>query len=602
MQKPQSRLKRNFTSSKKRHTAGREVIFLIALYLGIGSIFIRLFYWQIVKGAALEQVADEQYQRTVTHTGQRGSIFTSEGFSLVQNKKVYRVFAHPHLVTDNPQTTAENIAKVLLPELPEYATATSSALQEELLKSLAAEYALKLSKPNTRWINIQSSISENAKVALEKLQLAYIGFDPLYRRDYPEASLAANLVGFVGKDSAGADIGYFGLEGALENELKARENTNNILTDALGVQLSGDTGESTLALNGRNIYTTIRRDVQFLAEQQLKKGVEKYGAKSGEIIIMDPSTGKILGLAVAPSFDPDTFYTFDSSSYKNPSVTSVYEPGSTFKTLTVAAGIDTGVISANTQCPSCAGPRVFGKYTIRTWNDEYHPNITIEEGLAKSDNTAMIFIAEQLGKERFENYLRLFGVGEPLGIELQGDTSTPFPTKLGSVELATTSFGQGIGMTSLQLMRAISAIANHGIMMQPQIVEKVENPSTGELLENPPTEVRRVISQATAAEVTRMMVTAASRGEAQWIASKTHNVAGKTGTSQVAENGTYNPNKTIASFIGFSPPEEARFILLVKLTEPSSSPWAAETAAPLWYDTAEKLFLLLNITPDHQEK
>lgn len=592
-------------TTRARSTTGKKsarvLVVLLTLYFLLSAVFVRLFYWQVVKGASLETEADNQYQRTIALSGQRGAIFTSEGFPLVQNKKVYRMFAHPHLVSDNPQSVAEQLAAVIVPTLSSYQVATSAALQADLLKATQAEYLSKLTKPNSRWINLQNDVPEETKQSIEALKLSYIGFDPLYRRDYPEASLAAHTVGFVGKDASGVDTGYFGLEGALEEELKARTSVKHIVADALGTPLTSNNA-SNAELNGRNVYTTLRRDVQFLIENELAKGVEKYGAKSGEIIVMEPKTGKIIGLAAWPSFDPKNFYAYDPIVYKNPSLTSLYEPGSTFKTLTVAAGIDAGVVTAQTQCSSCDGPRTFGKYTIKTWNDVYQPNTTVEEGLAKSDNTAMIFIAEALGKERFEEYLKRFGIGEALNIDLQGDAQTPFPTKWGPVELATASFGQGISVTSLQLLRAVGAIANHGVMMQPQIIEKVENPTTQEVIENKPVEVRRVLSAATAAEVSRMMVTAAESGEAQWIASKTHIVAGKTGTSQVAENGKYDANKTITSFIGFSPPQDPKFIMLVKLTEPSTSPWAAETAAPLWYKTAQRLFLLLNVLPDHQQK
>jgi cell division protein FtsI/penicillin-binding protein 2 len=578
----------------------RGRVLLLSLYLLLGGVIARLFYWQIIQGSELQAAAENQYQRTLTQSGQRGTIVTSDGYALVQNKKIYRIFAHPHLVSENPQAVATTLATLLTPDIPASSQATTAASQREALQSLTSNLLSKLTKPNTKWISLHNGVSEETKQQIEGLQHAFIGFDPLYRREYPEASLAAHLVGFVGKDADGGDIGYFGLEGALENELKARSSTRKIITDALGVQLGGEANRTPNALNGRDIYTTIRRDIQYLLEEQLAQGIEKYGAASGEIIVMDPKTGKILGMAAHPKFDPATFISYDPTTYRNPSLTALYEPGSTFKTLTVAAGVDAGVVSASTECTQCAGPRQFGKFTIRTWNDTYTPNISIEMGLAKSDNTAMIYTAELLGRGRFSEYLRQFGVGEPLKIELQGDLATPFPEKLGPVELATTSFGQGVSMTSLQLMRAVGTIANGGVMMRPQIVERVEDPSTGEVLFNQPIEERRVISAAAAAEVTKMMVTAAAQGEAQWIASKTHTIAGKTGTSQVAVNGEYDPDKTIASFIGFAPPNNPQFTMLVKLNEPTSSPWAAETAAPLWYSTAEKLYLLLNIPPDRQ--
>jgi cell division protein FtsI/penicillin-binding protein 2 len=225
----------------------------------------------------------------------------------------------------------------------------------------------------------------------------------------------------------------------------------------------------------------------------------------------------------------------------------------------------------------------------------------MSDALAKSDNVAMIFIAEEMGSDIFEEYLRNFGIGEELGVDLHGDNSTPFPQKWGPVELATRSFGQGISTTSLQMAKAVSAIANRGQLMQTQVIESVIDPD-GEEIVVKPKKVRQVISDKTAQQVTEMMVHAAQSGEAQWTYSKTHTVAAKTGTSQIpAEDGGYREDATIASFIGFSPPSNPQFLMLVKLIEPQSSPWAAETAAPLWYKIAEKLFLSLNIPPDHQE-
>lgn len=220
------------------------------------------------------------------------------------------------------------------------------------------------------------------------------------------------------------------------------------------------------------------------------------------------------------------------------------------------------------------------------------------EGLANSDNTAMIFIAEKLGAERLKHYLQQFGLGESLHIDLQGDLDTPFPKQWGPVELATISFGQGISLTSLQLMRAVSTIANDGVMMRPQIVQGVSDPASGTLIEAEPFKEREVISKETADTLSTMMIESAEHGEAQWTASPDHRIAGKTGTSQVAIEGGYLEDATIASFIGFAPPENPKFVMLVKLVKPTSSVWAAETAAPLWYSVADDLFLVLNIPPD----
>lgn len=577
----------------------RENVVIIFVFVAFGLIISRLFYWQIIKGSQLQAAAENQYYRTIVKEGSRGMIYTADNFPLVTNREVYRLFAQPHLLKISPEQAAEQLTQILAKyeltntdkegEEETLATELHTAVKQDLLN--------KLSSPKSKWISLYSDLPLEIKEQIEELAIFGLGFDAYEKRHYPEASMAAHITGFVGKNEAGQDVGYFGIEGALEKELQARSTRSTVFTDALGLELVNK-AQPTRPVDGRDVTITVRRDIQHLIEQELVKGMEKYGAKSGEIIVMEPSTGKIMGMTAQPSYSQAQFFKFPAEYYKNPSLADLYEPGSTFKILTVAAGIDTGKITPSTPCTKCFGPRKFGQFTIKTWNDVYHPNITVEEGLAKSDNTAMIFIAELLGADDFRQYLKQFGIGSAIGIELQEDTSSPFPQRWGGVELATTAFGQGISINSMQLLRAVSAIANNGKMMQPIIVEKVTDKSTGEEIITPIKVDREVVSPETAQQVTQMMITAAQGGEAQWTASKTHTIAGKTGTSQVAVGGEYSADKTIASFIGFAPPEDPKFIMLIKLNEPQSSPWAAETAAPMWYSIADKLYLLLNIPPD----
>ena len=255
--------------------------------------------------------------------------------------------------------------------------------------------------------------------------------------------------------------------------------------------------------------------------------------------------------------------------------------------------IDNGVVKPDTECDFCDGPRQIGKFTIKTWNEEYHPNINMSDVLAKSDNIAMIFVAEKLGSDTFKSYLEKFAINKKLFIDLQEDQDTIFSDKWGPVELATRSFGQGISINSLQLVRAVNVIANQGKLVNPMIVEKVFDQASQEEIIIQPQYEEQVVSAETAQEIAQMMVYAAQKGEAQWTVSQKYQVAGKTGTSQVAGEGGYLEDKTIASFIGFSPAQNPKYIMLVKLVEPQSSPWAAETAAPLWYKVADKLQLLM---------
>ncbi len=603
-------LRRNQSPNKLDQVLLKKRATVVALFFfGLfGSLLAKLFYWQVIKAKELSQTAQKQYQREIVKRGKRGDIYTADGYVLATNARAFRLFAQPKLISaEKKPDMAKKLAEILTKfelktdNLPsEFKKLAKADAVRERRKQLEEKLLNKLEKDRS-WIGLYLNLDQTTKEKIQALNYRYLGFDEYEKRIYPEASMAAQLVGFVGKNTVGEDIGYFGIEGGMNKELAGRKLKKTFLTDVLGYVISSSSLDQQ-TLDGRDVVLTIRRDLQYLAEKHLAEGIRRYGAAEGEILIADPKTGAILANAVWPSFNPNKFWRFDPKLYKNPSLANLYEPGSTFKTLTVASGIDAGVITPETQCSKCSGPRRIDKYTIRTWNNEYHPNITMTEALAKSDNIAMIFIAEKLGVKRLKQYLKKFGIGQAIGFDLQGDRSTPFPKKWGPVELATISFGQGIVTNSYQLLRAVSAIANQGLMMEPYVVAQVKDKATGEVITHQPKAVRQVVSSRTASQVTKMMVEAAMHGEAKWTASKDHWVAGKTGTSQVPEDGEYAKDKTIASFIAFAPPDDPKFIMLVKLVAPTSSPWAAETAAPLWYQTAKDVYLVLGIPPDREEK
>lgn len=583
----------------KRVAASHPVQTRLRLMVGMllllqGIIISRLFYWQILQKDTLTQQAQAQYSRTQQTQPTRGSIFTRDGYQLTSSTPHYRLY----WVTEKKESTPTVLSTVLTPLLlssdPQYVLASSSAEAKLRAEIYQEELETKLATPtDKKWLALANNLDEDTKSAIEALNLPELSFESYPAREYAEASMAAHVLGFVAKDKNGKDTGYFGIEGGLDQELQGATSIHTVQTDALGQQLLASNLVPTQLANGRNVHLSIRRDVQHVIETELDWAMLQYGAKSGEIIVMEPDTGKILAMTARPRYHPALFFAFPQSLYKNPSLADFYEPGSTFKVLTVAAGIDAGLITPETECPSCAGPKTVDKYTIRTWNNEYHPNITMSEALAKSDNTAMIYIAEQLGTEKFTEYLQRFKIGELTGVELQEDATPPWPEKWGPVELATRSFGQGIQVSSLQLVRAVAAIANRGQLMRPSIVDKVVDPITNEEIPVPPQPEGQVVSPQTAHTVSQMMAYAAEKGEAQWISSKTYQVAAKTGTSQIPEKGGYATDKTIASFVGFTPVDQPKYIMLVKLVEPQSSIWAAETAAPLWYRIANKLQLLL---------
>lgn len=573
---------------KQKERSLRSLFLLIIIFLAFLGVEARLFYWQVLKGTKLEVEANRQYERLVIDTGKRGSIFTADGHLLVGNEKVYRLFAEPYLYSENKEKMIKQLQPILLKMNLDYQKATDSALREKIEDEMEKFLDSKLAISDKKWVGITSGLSDELKKEIENLEIKGLGFDPYYQRYYPEASMAAHITGFVGKDDLGTPVGYFGVEGSLNKELSAKENksfqSNFNIVDEINNKV-----------NGRDVSLTIRRDVQFLIEEELKNAMEKYGAPSGEVIVMEPKTGKILGSASYPNYEQKYFYKYPTEFYKNPSISNFYEPGSTFKSLTVAIGLDTEAITPETICDKCDKARKIDKYTIKTWNDTYNPNINMTDALAKSDNTAMIFVEERVGADSFIEYIKKFGFGQNVTTDLQEDTTPSFPDKWGPVELATRSFGQGISATTLQMVRAINAIANKGMMIQPQFIEKVTDPNTGQEIHSEVIELDQVISEETAQKVTTMMIESANHGEAQWLATEEYLIAGKTGTSQVIDDkGGYDEEKTIASFIGFAPADNPKFIMITKLNEPQTSPWAAETAAPLWYSIADKLILMLN--------
>jgi cell division protein FtsI/penicillin-binding protein 2 len=581
--------------TKTSHSHGRNRLVLGALYLLFFAIIARLFYWQVLHRSVLQAEAEGQYTRVVPVTAKRGKIYTQDGYLLVGNQTLYRLFAQPYIMKDDPNQLAQQLTPYLMDTVQ---SSSASASPAPTIDDIKQAVTTKLNDKESHWVVLKNKLDEAAKEHIDAMHIHGLGFENYDVRQYPEASLAAQIVGFVGKDKAGADQGYFGIEGGLDRELRGYAKSKVLFKDALGFHLLFGNTEENDQIDGRTVVLSIRRDIQHSVEELLKKGIEKYQAVSGEVIVMDPATGKILAMASFPNYDPSQYFLYDHAFYKNPSVADSYEPGSTFKVLTVAAGIDSNAIKEDTVCTECASARQINQYTIKTWNDQYHPNITIKDALAKSDNVAMIFVAEHIGQEKFIDYIKKFGIGEETKIELQEDTTPALRKDWKQIDLATSSFGQGIAATGLQMVRAVGAIANKGALMRPSLIDKVIDPAKGTEVKIEPVTERQVVSPETAETVAKMMAYAADTGEAKWTNSKTHIAAGKTGTAQIPIDGHYDSTKTIASFIGFAPLDKPRFVMLVKLREPKTSPWAAETAAPLWYQIADKLFLLLNVPPD----
>lgn len=529
----------------------------------------RLFYWQIIRGPELQAKADRQHQTVTLLKAKRGDILDSAGNVLAGTKNLYHLFVYkPQLkISDN------DLIEVLLKTLQKDPEATTDADVREYLRS-------RLSL-NSNWVSLKHYLSPEEKVAIEEKKITGLGFEDEFVRYYPESSMSAQVLGFVGQNEAGQEQGYFGLEGFFDRFLKGRGGKIRTEKDAQGDPILIGNYQFLHAVEGKPLITTIDKKMQYLTERTLKEGLEKYKASAGNVTIIESKTGKVRVMAAFPNYDPSKFSEFPNASYKNPIVADLFEPGSVFKVLVMAAGLNEKVVTPDTQCDICSGPVQIGKYSIKTWDEKYRANENMTDVIVHSDNTGMVFVARKLGTEKFVDYLTKFGFGKKTDVQLQEEVGGVVRSvkDYGDIDLATNSFGQGIAVTPIQMVAAVNAIANGGRYIKPTLIED-------EVGESWP-----VLGSEAVSDITQIMVQAVDSGEAKWAKPAGMSIAGKTGTAQVPIEGHYDPKKTIASFVGFFPASDPQYTMLVSLREPQSSQWGSETAAPLWFSIAKQLLL-----------
>lgn len=554
----------------------RATVVFTLIAIAFIFIILRLFYWQVVAGESLRQEASDQYYLGLTLPATRGEIRTSDEAPLAMNVPAYLVYAEPKQIIDKDT----------------FALKVGSALSIDSGKLLSD-----ISQQGRVWVPIAKRVDTDVVDSLKQLHLEGIGFEQTAKRYYPEASTAAQLLGFVGSDEFGNDKGYFGLEGYYDRDLRGKDGYLQVEKDVQGAPIPVGEVKRIEPQNGRDLTLWVDRTIQRIVETRLAEGITKYGAKQGSVVVMDPKTGGILAMASYPSYDPLNYSNFDKSFYKNPSVADSYEPGSTFKTVVMAAALNEHEVTPDTTMDE-SGPVPIGPYWIRTWNNEYHGIQTMTQIIQNSSNVGMVFVGRKLGIDRLVKYIRAFGFGAQTGIDLQDDTSPDIRdvSDWKEIDLATASFGQGIAVTPIQMVRAVGAIADDGWLMEPHMVKSITD-DTGKITEIQPKRIAQVISKEASDEMTEIMVNAVDNGEAKWTRLPGYRVAGKTGTAQIPVAGHYDNTKTIASFVGFAPADNPSFVMLVTLSEPSSSQWGSETAAPLFFAIAHDIFMYKGIPP-----
>lgn len=550
-----------------------HLLFLFFLFFFI-AIIAKLFYLQVLNPKSY--LAD--YLTTRKILPERGKIYDVNHEPMASNENTYLLFVEPQKVTDK-----DSLVKKI-----------NDILQ---IGEATIEAKIDMSKS---WVAIKKGINAQTKDKLSQAITQGIGFDLESKRFYPEASLSAHILGFVGKNNNGDNTGYFGIEGFYDQELAGLPGFIKSEKDLIGRPIFFGTQEHISAQNGRDLVLTVDRSVQHIVKEKLLAGLQAFQAKEGCAIFADPYTMQILSLVCLPDFDPDTYYEFSGDDYKNPAISNLYEPGSTFKPLIMAAGIEADAIKPD-EVMNEDGPVSVGEYKIRTWDDKYSGKITMTNILEKSSNVGMVYIGNKLGNDRLYNSILKYGFGKPTEVDLQGEVSGYLRPKNDwyPIDFATATFGQGIAVSPIQMITAFSSIVNGGYLMKPYIVKQTIDGDITKTRE--PTVRRRVISEHTSAVLKKMLVSVVENGEVKWARPKGYTFGGKTGTAQIPIAGHYDPTKTIASFVGFVPADHPKFIGMVIIKEPKSSEWGSETAAPLFFDIANDLLAYYNIPPDRNE-
>jgi len=626
-----------------------KLFFFVSVFL----IILRLSFWQIIYADTLTAMAEKQRLDSRELNAPRGKVLFADGSILASSQPAYLLFVSPkdiqkkfieekdsesqrlqgfelmkehHLkiaqtlapifweeddknkkrvpapLTDPPQEASASTQSALPMPTPSPEVKNPEDIKKEEIAKIEKTIMDKLANQELYWVSLNRRVDTELKNKLEKMDLTGLGYQQEISRFYPEGSSSAHLLGFVGFNDYGESQGYFGLEGFYNGELQGKKGFVSQEKDALGLPILIGNFNEREAKTGKTLKLSIDRTVQHMAEEKLKKGMEKYKAKGGSVIIMDPETGYILAMAARPSYYPDIAAYFPPETYGNPAVADAYEPGSTFKVLVMAAGINEGVIQKDTICDNCSQALEIANYKIKNWDDKYRINPNMTDVIIHSDNTGMVYIGKKLGIQNMLKYLNAFGFGKPTGVDLQEDSSPDMRIEKDwkEIDLATVSFGQGLLVTPLQLVRAVASIANGGKVMEPRIVTEIQDGErkvaiAPRVLSNP-------ISSESAAIVKQMMIEAVSKGESKFVKPKGYTIAGKTGTAQIAYEGSYDSSKTIASFIGFAPADKPKFVMLVRYVKPETSIYGAETAAPTFMDIAKELFTYYNIPPDRPEE
>jgi cell division protein FtsI (penicillin-binding protein 3) len=545
-------------------------LFLLSFVL----IFLRVVQLQVIEKESLQGLAERQHQRIIELLPTRGDIYDQNLGVLAKSTEIESLFAHPRQITN-----AAAVAKKLAPILE--------------VKKSTIQKKLKSRKP---FVWLQRKLPPDKAGRIRGFGYSGLGFLKENKRYYPNLSLAANLLGLVGVDSQGLE----GLELQYDRYLKGQPKWLVLELDARGGEIITETPISPVDLPSHSLVLTIDRHLQYIVKSALTQTITETRARAGMIVVMDPPTGRILAMESRPSFNPNLLKNYDPNSIRNRTIADVFEPGSIFKIFLLAAALEEGVVKRNDIFFGYNGAYQIGKEIIH--DHKKYGWLTLQKVIKFSSNIGASQIGLKVGARKLDRHIRNFGFGDRTGIDLPGEVKgiVRAADTLSQVGIANTAFGQGISVTAVQLVSALSAIANGGLLMRPYIVDRIIDQKGHIVKSFHPEYRRRVISPETSAEVIRIMKEVVEPGGTGTEAAiPGYDVAGKTGTAQKIDPflKIYSSDRYVSSFMGFVPTNNPRLAILVVLDEPKGTPYGGIIAAPVFKTVAQKSLHYLNVPP-----
>ena len=557
---------------------GRRAFVGLCFLVGFAILLFRFFDLQVLQAETMMQKARRQHEKTITLDSNRGAIFDRQGKPLALNLDVPSVYATPSSL-DNPTRVARQLAQVL------------GVPREPLEKRLRAE---------RDFVWIQRKIDDSQVKRLNDLALPGVGVMVEARRFYPKGTLLAHVLGFAGIDSQGLE----GLENGYDEHLRGQVRRVVLQRDALGRVIIPESQRKSQPLSGHAISLTIDEVIQYIAEQALEQTVRNTKARGGTVLVMAPKTGQMLAWALRPTFDPNHIHQASPERWRNRGVTDPYEPGSTLKVVLAAAALELNRVTPDTLLYAGDGEIPISGTVIH--DHEKVGWVTFREAIQRSSNVAFVKMSWDLGREQVYQFLRTFGFGEKTGIDLPGESIGILrrPDQWSQRTLPSLAIGQEIAVTPLQLLTAVSAVANEGWLMRPFLVREISDHQGRSVWEHVPHIRRRPISAETAKTVTDLLVNVVDRGTGKRAAIPGYRVAGKTGTAQKVdpETGTYSSTKFVGSFVGFVPAEDPQLAILVMIDEPQGPAWGGVVAAPVFRKVAEQALRYLSVAPGEEAR